>query len=356
MAISDSQKVDLLWKKIGYGRVKTDTNDNKKAPNESISSDFVIKTSQIWANSGSIPSIMPSANSSVQDVYLDSVSGALETTADATATAQRTWKTNVINWIAPGFGATYQLKVYAAPTGTANPQTNGSQLFETGSGNEDQWFFDYQAGVLHFIGDNLPGDISVASSNVIYVSGSVYTGTTGIDRDVSGASATYRKGNLADVYSDNTINDGDILEVTDAGDGEYAVYISKQDAPTAIGHLTLISSKDSSGSDSATMTATVTHTSGTVELGDVSSGSRPLSVVVNVTTAFDGTASVTIGDDNDNSRLMSSAYTDLTETSTFVTNPDYVYTNALDADNMLKVYVTQGTSTQGSATIVVSYS
>ena len=42
MAISDSQKVDLLWKKVGFGKVKTDTNANKKAPNEAIASDFII--------------------------------------------------------------------------------------------------------------------------------------------------------------------------------------------------------------------------------------------------------------------------------------------------------------------------
>ena len=34
MAISDSQKVDLLWKKVGFGKAKTDTNASKFAPNE----------------------------------------------------------------------------------------------------------------------------------------------------------------------------------------------------------------------------------------------------------------------------------------------------------------------------------
>ena len=48
MAISDSQKVDFLWKKVGFGKVKTDTNSNKKAPNEAIASDFIIKANQIW--------------------------------------------------------------------------------------------------------------------------------------------------------------------------------------------------------------------------------------------------------------------------------------------------------------------
>ena len=36
MAISDTQKVDLLWKKVGFSKTKSDTNANKKAPNDMI--------------------------------------------------------------------------------------------------------------------------------------------------------------------------------------------------------------------------------------------------------------------------------------------------------------------------------
>lgn len=356
MAISDSQKVDLLWKKVGFGKAKTDTNDNKKAPNEAINSDFVVKTSQIWAQSGSIPNVIPTANSSIVNVYLDSVSGALETAEDTTATDNRTWKTNVTNWVSPGFGATYQLKVYAGASGQANVQSTGVQLFETGSGNDDQWYFDYQSGVLHFIGSNLPTAIGTGTSNVIHVSGAVYTGATGIGADASGASSTFRKSNLAAVYADSSINEGDIIEVADAGDGEYAVYIAKQDAPTSTGHLTLISTRDGAGSDAATLSADVTFSSGNVTLGNVSAGGRPLSVVIDVTNAFDGNTEITIGDDDNPSRLMSATYVDLSEAITFVTNPSYVYVNAVDANNTLKAYVTAGNSTVGNATILVSYS
>ncbi len=355
MAISDSQKVDLLWKKVGFGKAKTDTNDSKKAPNEAITSDFVVKTEQIWSQSDSIPGVMPTANSSIVNVYLDSVSGALETTEDATSTNNRTWKTNVTNWIAPGFGATYQLKVYAAPSGTTNVQTNGTQLFETGSGNDDQWYFDYQSGVLHFIGNNLPAAISTATSNVIHVAGGKYVGTTGL-ADAIGAAQTYRKGTLSQVYSDNSINEGDIIEVANAGDGEYAVYLAKQDNPSSTGQLTLITTRDGASADASTLSADVYYDIGTVTLGNVSSGGRPMSVVVTVTNAFDGTSIITVGDDDDNERLMGPSYVDLSETATFITNPSYVYSNSVDADNTLKVYVTAGNSTAGNATVLISYS
>jgi len=355
MAITDSQKVDLLWKKVGFSKAKTDTNASKKAPNEANVSDLIVKTSMIWAQSDDIPGTMPSSNSSIIHVYLDSVSGALETTEDGSSTDNRTWKTGTTNWVPPSFGATYQLKVYAAASGLANAQSSGTQLFETGSGNDDQWYFDYQSGILHFIGENLPTDIGTGTSNVIYVSGAKYVGTTGIGADASGASATFRKSNLTAVFADATINEGDIIEVTDAGDGEYAVYLAKQDNPASTGHLTLISTRDSSGTDAATLSSTVQFNDGNVTLGNVSNLSRPMEVLVEVTTVFDGDTTITIGDDADPDRLMPATYVDLSEQQVFAVNPSYVYTDSLDANNTIKAYISTSSGTQGTAKIRVSY-
>ena len=51
MAITDTQKVDYLWKKIGYGRAKTDVNSVKNATNESIASPLLLRGEEIWAES-----------------------------------------------------------------------------------------------------------------------------------------------------------------------------------------------------------------------------------------------------------------------------------------------------------------
>lgn len=171
MAISDSQKVDLLWKKVGFGKAKTDTNAQKKAPNESVVSDLIIKPAEVWSDVGSIPSTIPSSNTTVLRIYSE-----LETTEDSSATNNRTWKTGTTNWVPPKFGATYQLKVYVDTAGSGNPASNGTQLFETGSGNDDQWYFDYQSGTLNFIGTNLPSGVS--DGNSIFVSGAKYQGNT----------------------------------------------------------------------------------------------------------------------------------------------------------------------------------
>ena len=59
MAITDTQKVDYLWKKLGYAATKTDTNANKKAPNEAIASPLQIRADKVMTQSASIPCTQP---------------------------------------------------------------------------------------------------------------------------------------------------------------------------------------------------------------------------------------------------------------------------------------------------------
>ncbi len=175
MAITDDQKLDLLFKKIGFGVAKTDTSTNKAAFNEAIPSPLLMRGDKVWNEAGEIPSSKPSASNDYVTVY-----DYLEATEDITSSNNRTWKTDLTNWIPVEFGATYQVVVYAAPTGTADPSSSGTRLFGGGSGNNDEWYFDYSAGTLNFIGTNLPTDIGTGTSNVIYISGARYTGTLGV--------------------------------------------------------------------------------------------------------------------------------------------------------------------------------
>jgi len=176
MAISDTQKVDYLWKKLGYSATKSDTNANKKAPNEAIASPLLMRFDTMWSQSGNIPATLPGSSSSVVTVYPTSAPS--ECTLDGTSTANRTWKTGLINWISPEFGSTYQAKIYIHTASDAAGASGGDQVFATGSGNDDEWFFDYQSGVLHFIGDNLPNGISFSGKSV-YISGGRYIGNIG---------------------------------------------------------------------------------------------------------------------------------------------------------------------------------
>lgn len=178
MAISESQKVDYLWKKLGYGRTKTDTNSVKGATNESIASPLLLLGGTVWAQSDEIPALIPASTSGVVEVY--PTTAPVECANDITASPNRTWKTNVTNWIPPQVGSTYLVKVYIHDTNdAANAAANGTQVLAAGSGNNDEWFFDYQSGTLNFIGTNLPSGVDFSSKSV-YISGGRYTGTLGV--------------------------------------------------------------------------------------------------------------------------------------------------------------------------------
>ena len=171
MAISDIQKIDWLWKKVGYGVAKTDVNSIKSAVNESIASGLLLRADQIWGDAASIPATIPTTSTSV--VTLETV----EATEDATATPRRTWSSGYENWIPPQFGATYLVNVFIDNPGAANPASTGNKIFAAGSGNNDEWFFDYASGTLNFIGENLPSGLTSGKS--IYIQGAVYSGLLG---------------------------------------------------------------------------------------------------------------------------------------------------------------------------------
>jgi hypothetical protein len=186
MAISDTQKVDYLWKKIGYAATKTDTVANKEGYNEAIPSPLQIRGDKVMTDSGLIPGTIPVANTSIVSVYTTSLP--VECTNDATASTNRTWKTNVTDWISPEFGSTYQVKVYVNLSNSAgNAASAGTQLFASGSGNNDEWFFDYQSGVLNFIGTSLPSGVNFTGKSV-YVSGAEYIGGFGVSAPGSSGS------------------------------------------------------------------------------------------------------------------------------------------------------------------------
>jgi len=196
MAITDAKKVDYLWKKLGYGATKTDTNAAKKGPNEAIASPLLLRGDKVWNQANGISATMPSSNTDVVTVYLTTAPD--ECTEDNTATASRSWKTGLTDWIPPEFGSTYGVKVYihtADNAGTA--AASGTRVYAAGSGNNDEFFFDYQSGVLHFIGTNLPNGVDFSGKSC-YVSGARYTGTIGV------TSLTAETGNFT--FSGSSVN------------------------------------------------------------------------------------------------------------------------------------------------------
>jgi hypothetical protein len=216
MALADSTKVDFLWKKLGFGVAKTAPPANKEAFNESIPSPLLMRGDNVWQSSGDIPSVKPGATSSIVQIYQDAAGGSatVECTEDLTSPDNQTWKTNLTNWIPTEFGSTYLVSVYVDDAGEAAPQTTGTKLFQSGSGNEDGWFFDYQAGLLNFNGENIPSQIGTGvTGKSIYIVGARYVGPFGV-----GGGSTIGNLTVTDTTVSTTNAGSDIvLQVTGNG-------------------------------------------------------------------------------------------------------------------------------------------
>jgi hypothetical protein len=206
MAISDSQKVDLLYKRY-FGVAKTDIGTNKSPSNEAISSPVFVRGDRIWTQSALIPPIAAAVELVVLDYTgSESVECSPDTSTTPIGGVYPTWLTNIVDWIPPEFGPTYFVKVYVDNPNASNPAATGTQVFDSGTGGIGEWNFDYQAGVLNFIGGTIPS--ALTAGKAVYVSGYKYIGLAG-----SGNIPAARIGNIE--IKENTIKaanaDGDII-------------------------------------------------------------------------------------------------------------------------------------------------
>lgn len=174
MSVSDTQKVDLLYKKY-FGVAKTDLATNKSPSNEAIASPALSRIDRLWTQALSIPATA-AATAGIVQAYTGA--SAVQCTADATTTpissVYPSWKTNLTDWIPSEFGSTYFVQVWVDNSGVGNPTATGTQIFDSGSGGTGEWNFDYSSGVLNFIGGTIPAVLT--SSKVIYIVGYRYIG------------------------------------------------------------------------------------------------------------------------------------------------------------------------------------
>jgi hypothetical protein len=190
VAIGQTERLDYLLKKIGYTNSKTgiavdsSLSGTKKAPfAESIPSPLVLPGKNVWSQSNEISTTPPTSSTSVVGVYTGAT--ALLLTEDNTVSNKRAFLARstpgnnssamLSDWVDTQFGSDYIVKIYAG-----NPPTAGvtTQLSAGGSGNNDEWFFDYSSGVLNFIDTNVPTLVSAGSS--VWLVGYRYIGEKGV--------------------------------------------------------------------------------------------------------------------------------------------------------------------------------
>jgi hypothetical protein len=339
MAILDSSKVDLLWKKVVFGVTKTDSATAKSGSNETISSALPVYGYQIWSQADLIPTgAVPVSDTEVVQIVTSGVSAA---TADSTSALNATWITPHKDWIPPTFNSGYSVKVYVG-----NPSTTGIRIFPDTNGFE--FIFDYSAGVLHFL-NGIPANVG---TNGIYILGFKYIGKKGVGGTT--ASKNYvvadipARNALAGVVTGDTVYVKDASGIpADAGAGEYATYMWVDT------EYKLLSSQDSAETDSKTNQITITPAStGTILFSRVGNRSRIISCSLEVTTPFDGTLDLSVGDATINDSVMAIDDHDVKSLGAYVVTPTSMMN--LTSETQLNVYVT-GTATVGSAKVTITY-
>lgn len=258
MAITDTDKIDFLWKKIIYGVTKTASGTAKFGSNERIPSPLTITSDSIWAESGDIPETPPVTSNSVLKLFKGPE--AIRMTMDPSAPPNQSWiaaatygqdLTNFGDFVPPTFGSGYLAAVYVG-----NPETDGERIFPDAPNNE--FVFDYSAGVLNFV-NQIPAGVAQKG---IYVEVVRYVGSRG------GGSGG---GDMSDyVKKEGDIMTGDLNFDTDrqgigAHDGGLRVYAPSGDAegPIQLGHL------DQDGNFTADVTV---HPSGMVSVNGEGDG------------------------------------------------------------------------------------
>ena len=196
---TQQQKVDYLFKKIGFTKTKTGvaedqttgfSGDTKKAPpNEAIASPLVIPSGTVWSDSSFITTTPPTSDTAYVGVYTTAT--AYRMTVDTTVAnertfiARQTWgnpsSTIQGDWIDTQFGADYLVKVYMGDPSTGTPGVAYTNLSAAGTtGKDDVWFFDYSSGVLNFNGADLDGQLVGIHTDNVYLVGYRYIGRKGI--------------------------------------------------------------------------------------------------------------------------------------------------------------------------------
>ncbi len=178
MTIAIAQYVDLLFKKL-QGVAKTANSTTKGASNESIASPAFIRGDVVWMQADKITSTAAAiGNIANARTNGNSVECIADITVPPIGGIRPTWLSNTAYWIPQEFGPTWLPKVFVGPTGAANIQSTGTQIFTAGIGGVGEYFFDTQAGVLNFIGETIPSVLT--AGNVVYISGYEYIGAIGV--------------------------------------------------------------------------------------------------------------------------------------------------------------------------------
>lgn len=179
-----------------------------------------------------------------------------------------------------------------------------------------------------------------------------------IERGLRSAGTTV----VANITARDALNPqtGDQAYVLNAGNGEWALYVYNGSAWVQVANA------DSSTVDAKTMTTTFTMpavgfgNSTTNVLGNISPGRKITTVSFEVHTGFSGYAgniipNIEVGVLGQPAQFVASSTNDLTETTQFYANPEYVYPASNSQDLQIRVRCNHYQSSAGNVTVKLTY-
>jgi hypothetical protein len=126
-----------------------------------------------------------------------------------------------------------------------------------------------------------------------------------------------------------------------------------------------ISDQDSSTVDAKTLTVTFTMpvsgfgTSTTTNMGNISPGRKIQSISVDVQTQFTGhsggSPNIEVGTVSDPDAYCDSPNNDLTETGSYIVNPEYIYPASETQDQLIRARCNHYNASAGNVTVKLTY-
>jgi len=228
------------------------------------------------------------------------------------------------------------------PTTTASPGTNQMELTRADGGPID----------IYESTENFKNNVGITSGHTgmyplaMNIEQGIRTGGTTLVADISG------RDSLAAMA-------GDQAYVTNKGDGEWGLYMYDGSA------WVQISDQDSSTVDAKTLTVTFTMpvsgfgTSTTTNMGNISPGRKIQSISVDVQTQFTGhsggSPNIEVGTVSDPDAYCDSPNNDLTETGSYIVNPEYIYPASQTQDQLIRARCNHYNASAGNVTVKLTY-
>lgn len=210
------------------------------------------------------------------------------------------------------------------------------------------------AGDIVYFDDDNPGSLTtIVNSRRAYLK---LTNTTGLsipEKDISSELSSISFGvtiypNIASLPVSASIGAMAYVQNDLSNEWKMFIYVSSG--------WVEFSSKDTAATDANTLSITINYDDvSPILLGNVSQGSRISLVTVEVVEPFNGItpATLTIGDDAEQDRIMSNDLLDMENEGVYQGNAEFIYDNNVDTD--IKAYLEVNGASQGTAIITISY-